>query len=58
MILMSEFVNFAVVQVSSEACLARERVDQLLEELEDAKEGMQRSDSRAQELQRRNSEGR
>lgn len=47
-----------MLQVSSEACLARERVDLVLEELEDAKEGMQRSDARAQELQRRHSEGR
>lgn len=38
--------------------MARDRVEQVLEELEDAKEGMQRSDSRAQELQRRHSEGR
>lgn len=45
-------------QVSSEASLARGRVEELLEELDDAREDAQRSHSRASELQNRQSEGR
>lgn len=44
--------------MSSEASLARERVERLLEELEDARGEAHRSDSRASELQKRHSEGR
>lgn len=45
-------------QLSSEAGLAREKVEQLTEELYDAKDELKRSDSRAKELERRQSEGR
>ncbi len=46
------------MQVSSEASSARDRANQLMEELQDAKEGLARSESRAKELQMRQSEGR
>ena len=45
-------------QESAELSQARARVDNLLEELEGAKEGLHRSNARASELQRRHLEGR
>lgn len=45
-------------QESAELSEARTRVDDLLEELEGAKEGLQRSSARVSELQRRHLEGR
>lgn len=47
-----------ISQVSSEASLARERAEQLEEELDEAKEGLRRSDSNTKELQKRQAEGR